>query len=100
MNRAYEYLKKWVDCGNSSFDRFTRVWTIYLNANNSESGDELLFRQDIKALIEAAEKGGINKLFSDFSFFGTWPGDETDQELLAQLDDIRKQDRGSNERSI
>ena len=35
-----------------------------------------------QALIEAYEPDGVE------AFFGTWPGDETDQELLDMLKEI------------
>lgn len=61
-NEAHEWLREWVTKGGIwNFEEFGDLWYISLVGNRSESMDFVKFRDDMKRLLDAAERGGLNE---------------------------------------
>ena len=61
MNLAYEWIKQWTDSGKWYRESNKNVWALLIEYGSAGKYDYEFFRDDMKRLIDAAEKGGINE---------------------------------------
>ena len=61
MNEVYNWLKDWQEGGNWYIYSHAGVWHISLSPDISYSINDAGLRNQIKELLEAAERGSINE---------------------------------------
>jgi hypothetical protein len=90
-NKAYKWLSEWVEKGGLWRNvTYAGVWSLYLGSARSNSNDfnVEIFRDELRQLLADADAGRkLRKTTKSYSnIFGVCSeGDETDEEMLANL---------------